>query len=355
MKITSPLNCLITSILCIASFEGSAQEPPHLRYIPHPLDTLSENGVKTMTIFYNDLNAGGNPEEKGIALGRYKWDSKGRIQYAAVLENSYGTIYGKDSTFWIYKGDSIIMSGSKFNFDPDYSDNRFDLDFSDPYGLELPPMIEDIDWEVPETISLMKDGKIIKELNGGITRTFSYDPSKRLSTINTVNQDRIDEGMGGLASEIYLYNEAGLMVEKKKMQQIGEASDTLIFTYEYDEMGKLQSYYQPSSLSAGRKYELFYNEQGDLERKAHIFNTFQSSGPPDYKRKKIQIKFETLYKYENGLLKSEKLLRDGEGEYGKYFGYKYNDEGLIYQKSALDITSDEPYEVFTYIYTYWGS
>lgn len=337
--------------LCLSGLYG--QEPPHEQYLPHPLDTLAQYPLQSMTIFLNDMNEGGIEGQKGLAIATYSWDEQGRIQSAAVLELRQGQIRGKDSVAWLYHEDSVFCQYYNLTFrDPDYEDYADDIDFGALDQMYLPPM--SVSYMEEADTFLVADGRLAQELDGFRKVSYRYDDNGRLVEKQTVIPERVAMDMGGYNWETYTYNGLGRLTLKSEVSTgPDDRRDTAVHVFQYDGDGNLITHIQPSpSLPGVSSMKQYAYEDGQLIRAEHRRTTFRSSGPPDYTRKKVSLHFETTYQYEDGKMVEEKMTRNEELEPEGWLRYGHNERGLLAHRTIMNPFENRPGRVFTYDYTF---
>jgi len=326
-----------------------SQEPPYQRYLPQPLDSI--NGFDSLVVYFNNLTAGGQPDQLGLKAAVFHWDEQGRIRSATSVKLQEGKLLGRDSVAWVYRGDSVFRRSYELvPSDRDYRYDAPDLDYGALDQVYLPPLKPR--YGSTDDTLILAEGRLIERRDGYTQTYYRYDDDGKLLEIKSVNPETVAMGMGGINWELYTYN--GLdQLQYKTYVNSGpdDRRDTTVQVFQYNGQGQLISEMNPSNMLPGvsnmREYRY---EDGLLVRESYRRSTFRSSGPPDYQRKQITLHFETSYTYQDGLLVEKQLLRDGELEHDGWLRYAYDDEGRLQRRILMNPIEQAPYSVYHFVY-----
>lgn len=340
-----------TLLMSLLALQG--QDLPYQRYVPRSLDSLSHDSIRTMQVWLNDLSAGGEATEKGLAVASFKWDEQYRIQSAVNLQISSGQIRGKDSLAWQYRADSVFsISYELAPADQDYADYAPFIDYGNLADMDLPPFSQA--YLVQADTFILRDGQVVHRRDGFSQVQFQYNEQGLLQAQETIIPERVAMGMGGITLETYTYDDAGKLMSKAYIQAGPNGlQDTSVHVFQYNPAGQLVMEIEPSpSVPGVSSIQQYDYEAGQLVRETKQRSTFRSSGPPHYHREEITLHFETTYRYHEGQLVEERLMRDGEPESNGWIQYTYNSQGLLQQKTIMNVHQHVPSLIFTYEYSF---
>ena len=325
------------------------QEPAYQRFLPQPLDSLS--GLDSLTVHFNNLAAGGQPDQLGLKAAVFHWDEQGRIQSAVNVRLQEGKLLGRDSMAWVYRGDSIFRRSYELvPRDRDYRYDAPDLDYGALDQVYLPPL--KLRYGSTDDTLIMAEGRLIERRDGYTQTHYRYDDDGKLLEIKAINPETVAMGMGGISWELYRYD-SRRQVQFKTYVTSGpdDHRDTTVHVFQYNGQGQLTTEIRPSNMLPGvsnlREYTY---EDGLLVRESYRRSTFRSSGPPDYQREQITLHFETIYTYQDGLLVEKRILRNGEVESDGWLRYQYDEAGRLSRRILMNPYEQSPYLIYSFGY-----
>ncbi len=183
------------------------------------------------------------------------------------------------------------------------------------------------------------EGNLIKQISPYLgteedrlhTISYEYDGDGRM-VMSRVPQALNEDGSVSYQIEKYTYNENGNLISyAKNVNAIGEAETFVTTDYEYDgsRMVKMTEYDADGSILTIAQY--YYDEDGNMVRQyTGLTDPLTILGLDDVVAGADTEYNVASYEYENG-----QLVKEGDSN-GNTITYKYNEEGLLTEKTGKD-------------------